>query len=244
MSEACYVYGLVRADLTMPEDLTGLDDAPVELITHDRLGALVSAAPTERPLGTRDDLLAHEQVVDTVAVSATVLPMRFGSVVARPAVVDELLAPHQDELVESLDELDGHVQYTVKGRYQEEVVLREVILEDPEIARLRERVQGVPEEASYQDRLRLGELVVGALEDRAQREGRQMHQALSGHAAAAVARPSGDPEQLLDSAFLVPRDRVEEFEQAVDQLGSETAGSIRFRLIGPLAPYDFVSSER
>jgi len=244
MSEACYVYGLVRADLTMPEDLTGLDDAPVELITHDRLGALVSAAPTERPLGTRDDLLAHEQVVDTVAVSATVLPMRFGSVVARPAVVDELLAPHQDELVESLDELDGHVQYTVKGRYQEEVVLREVILEDPEIARLRERVQGVPEEASYQDRLRLGELVVGALEDRAQREGRRMHQALSGHAAAAVARPSGDPEQLLDSAFLVPRDRVEEFEQAVDELGSETAGSIRFRLIGPLAPYDFVSSER
>jgi hypothetical protein len=244
MSDACYVYGLVRADLSVPPDLTGLDGAPVELLTQEGLGALVSAAPTERPLGTRDDLFAHEQVVDTVAAVATVLPMRFGSVVERSAVMDELLAPHRDELVGSLDELDGHVQYTVKGRFQQDVVLREVILEDPEIARLRERVQGVPEEASYQDRLRLGELVVGALEDRGQREGRRMHEALSGLAAASVARPSGDPEQLLDSAFLVPRDRVEEFEQAVDRLGSETAGSVRFRLIGPLAPYDFVSAER
>jgi hypothetical protein len=237
-----YVYGLVRADLAVPAGLDGLDGAPVELVAHEGLGALVSAAPTGRPLGTREDLFAHERVVDTVAAEVTVLPMRFGSVIERPAVVDELLAPHLAELDAAIADLDGHVQYSVKGRYEREVVLREVVVADPEIAELRERVHGVPEEASYQDRMRLGELVVGAIEERARREGGRMHEMLSAQAAASVARPSTDPEQVLDSAFLVPRDRLHEFELAVDQLGTDLAGTVRFRLIGPVAPYDFVAA--
>jgi hypothetical protein len=237
-----YVYGLVRADLAVPAGLDGLDGAPVELVAHEGLGALVSAAPTGRPLGTREDLFAHERVVDTVAAEVTVLPMRFGSVIERPAVVDELLAPHLAELDAAIADLDGHVQYSVKGRYEREVVLREVVVADPEIAELRERVHGVPEEASYQDRMRLGELVVGAIEERARREGGRMHEMLSAQAAASVARPSTDPEQVLDSAFLVPRDRLNEFEHAVDQLGTDLAGTVRFRLIGPVAPYDFVAA--
>jgi hypothetical protein len=237
-----YVYGLVRADLAVPAGLDGLDGAPVELVAHEGLGALVSAAPTGRPLGTREDLFAHERVVDTVAAEVTVLPMRFGSVIERPAVVDELLAPHLAELDAAIADLDGHVQYSVKGRYEREVVLREVVVADPEIAELRERVHGVPEEASYEDRMRLGELVVGAIEERARREGGRMHEMLSAQAAASVARPSTDPEQVLDSAFLVPRDRLHEFEHAVDQLGTDLAGTVRFRLIGPVAPYDFVAA--
>ena len=237
-----YVYGLVNAETAVPTGLGGLDGAPVELVAHEGIAALVSSAPTDRPLGTREDLLAHEKVVDTVAADVTVLPMRFGSVVKRPAVVDELLAPHVAELSSALADLDGHVQYTVKGRYEREIVLREVVLTNPKIAELRDRVQGVPEEASYQDRMQLGELVVAALEERARREGGRMHEVLGAQAASAVTRPSTDPELVLDSAFLVARDRAHEFEHAVDQLGAELAGTVRFRLIGPLAPYDFVAS--
>ena len=239
---ATYVYGLVNAEVAVPNGLGGLDGAPVELVAHEGIAALVSPAPTDRPLGTREDLLAHEKVVDTVAAEVTVLPMRFGSVVERPAVVDELLAPHVAELRSALSDLDGHVQYSVKGRYEREVVLRDVVMAEPEIAELRERVRGVSEEASYQDRMRLGELVVAALEERARREGGRMHVALSAQAASSVTRPSSDPELVLDSAFLVARDRTEEFEHAVDQLGAELAGTVRFRLLGPLAPYDFVAS--
>jgi len=238
---ATYVYGIVHAELAVPAELVGLDGAPVELVAHEGVAALVSSAPTERPLGTREDLFAHEKVVDTVASDVTVLPMRFGSVIERPAVVGELLAPHAAELTAALTDLDGYVQYSVKGRYEREVVLREVVLADPDISDLRERISGVPEEASYEDRLRLGELVVGALEERARRDGPGMHETLSAYAARAVARPSSDPEQVLDSAFLVPRGRRHEFEHAVDQLGSEVAETVKFRLIGPLAPYDFVA---
>lgn len=241
---AAYVYGVVRAGYRPPGELIGLSGQTVELVEQGELGALVSSVAADRPLGKRDDLLAHERVLDTVVETATVLPFRFGSVIERSAVKDELLGEHEAELAAAIDELDGRVQFSIKGRYEQQPLLRDVIEGDPEISELRERTRDLPEEASYQDRVRLGELVVQAIQERADREGREMHQRLVPLASAAVTHETSEPEQLLDSAFLVERDRVQEFENAVDQLGAEFAGRVRFRLIGPLAPYDFVAVPR
>ena len=60
--------------------------------THQRVAAIVSDVPTDRALGTRDDLIAHERVLDTVAERTAVLPMRFPAVVEEQGVVSELLA--------------------------------------------------------------------------------------------------------------------------------------------------------
>jgi mannitol/fructose-specific phosphotransferase system IIA component (Ntr-type) len=45
----------------------------------------------------------------------------------RDAVINELLADHQDDFSSALDALEGCAQYLVKGRYVEETVLREII---------------------------------------------------------------------------------------------------------------------
>jgi hypothetical protein len=36
---------------------------------------------------------------------------------------------------------------------------------------------------------------------------------------------------------------VKEFDDAVEDLGRDLAGRVRLRLLGPLAPYDFVPEE-
>ena len=238
-----YVYGLVRAGVRLPGDLSGLEASTVRTVVYDRLAALVSDIPDGRALGTRDDLLAHERVVDTMAATTTVLPMRFPGVADSDAVVDQLLAPNHDRLFAMLGDLDGRVQFTVKGHYEQDVVLREVISDHPEILELRERVRGLPEDATYYDRVRLGELVVNELEARRDEEGAVMHDRLRGGAVAAVARRPSAPEEVLNSAFLVERGHREQFETAVEALGAELAGRVRLRLIGPVAAYDFVPEE-
>src|SRR5918997_2182609 len=101
---ATYVYGLVGADAQLPDDLTGLGPSgKVSTIPHGDVAAIVSDVPADRPLGTRDDLIAHETVVDTVAAGAAVLPMRFPAVIEEDGVVEELLGPHQDHFLAALD---------------------------------------------------------------------------------------------------------------------------------------------
>src|SRR5690349_21291534 len=79
--------------------------------------ALVSSVTTPDELGSPSDLATHKDILDASASAVPVLPMRFGSVLADDqAVADELLAVNHDIFAEALGELDGHVQYVVKGR--------------------------------------------------------------------------------------------------------------------------------
>ncbi|HLU53989.1 MAG TPA: GvpL/GvpF family gas vesicle protein [Pseudonocardia sp.] len=238
---ATYVYGLVGADARLPEDLKGLGPSGrVSTIAHGEVAAIVGDVPVDRPIGTRDDLLAHEAVVDAVAATTAVLPMRFPAVVESDGVVEELIAPHHDHFVDVLDALDGKVQFTLKGRYEQDVVLAELVEEDPEIRALQEKVRELPEDASYYDRVRLGELVVTALEERRDDEGERLVQRLEPFAAEVVAHRPGQPDDVVNAAFLVERARIGEFEDAVEDTGRDLAGRVRLRLLGPLAPYDFV----
>ena len=244
MTEPTYVYGIVPADAEIPQDLRGLGPSgKVETISHGRVAALVGDVPPDRALGTRDDLVAHETVVDTVAARTTVLPMRFPAVVLEEGVVEELLAPNEEFFAEALHDLEGRQQFTLKGTYEEETVLREVLEGNEEVRTLRERVRDLPEDASYYDRVRLGELVVGALQELREVDAARIVERIEPVVVDLVLREPTAPEEVVNVAFLVDRSKVEEFESTVEDVGREFAGRVRLRLLGPIAPYDFVPAE-
>lgn len=239
-----YIYGVVPADAVLPEGLRGLGPSgTVSLVADSKVAAVVGDVPLDRPLGTRDDLIAHESVVDAVAGATTILPMRFPAVIEESGVVEELLGPNEEYFLRVLADLEGRVQYTVKGRYEQDVVLREVLEHDQELRALQERVRTLPEDASYYDRVKLGELVVAALEERREADAADLYDRLEALAVAVVAHPPAQPEDVIDAALLIDRADVEAFGEAVEALGDAWSGRIRFRLLGPLAPYDFVAAE-
>lgn len=242
---AQYVYGVTDADTRLPETLKGLDGQEVALVVHDRCAAIVSDLVAERPLGTRDDLMSHQGVLEQVIASGgTVLPFRFGGALTdRDAVVEELLTPHEEEFADHLERLRGHVELRIRGRYIEETVLRELVREEPEIAELNERVRGVPEEAAYYDRVRLGELIAQSLTRRREQDGQRLLDALAPRARAVAQHELTREDDILDAGFLIERKEREAFEQIVEELGKDNEGRIRLRLAGPLPPYDFVGQE-
>jgi hypothetical protein len=235
---------LIKADTVVPDGLDGLGPSgQVSTIAYGGVAAIVSDVPLDRPLGVRTDLIAHEAVVDAVAAHAAVVPMRFPAVVEENAVVDELLAPNENYFLALLEELDGCVQFTLTGRYEQDAVLREVIAGNDEIRALREKVRELPEDASYYDQVRLGELIVAALEGRREIEGARVVEELMSFAVATASNPLAVPEDVVNAAFLVERERQQEFDDAVERIGEDLAGRVRLRLLGPVAPYDFVREE-
>lgn len=240
-ARACYVYGIVPVDARLPEGLTGLGGGEVTLVRHGDLAGVVSEIPVGQALGTRDDLLAHESVVEAVAGETTTLPLRFGSVVTTgDALVEEMLLPYHDWFMEVLEDLTGVREFAVVGVYVEDAVIREVLQENPEAAQLRERIRGLPEDASYYDRIRLGELIVKALDEKRQEDTGELVRTLEPYAAAVAPRSPAGEDTAADAAFLVSDRDLPAFEEAVDELGERWADRVRLRLVGPLAPYDFV----
>ena len=139
------MYGILPSDIELEPGGTGVGDPPGEIrvVRHGDLAALVSDVDLDQPLGRPEDLLTHEELLDSSAAEVPVLPLRFGSVAASDeAVAAELLAARHDEFASALRRLDGHAEYVVRGRYDRDAILREVLADSPRAERLCEQVQG------------------------------------------------------------------------------------------------------
>lgn len=241
-----FIYGIVPADVEPTPEAVGVGDPPGEVaaIQHGELAALVSAVPLQGPLGRPADLTAYQELLDGTAVVAPVLPVRFGTVVTGADAVADLLDAHQDRFAAALDEFEGRVQYTVHGRYQEPALIGEVLAENPGAAELADQVRGQPEEATRPQRIRLGEMISQAVELRREAENRQLLDELGRLAVASAPRAPSNELDAGSAAFLVDRDREDEFVDAVEAYAEQRRELIRTRLLGPLAPYDFVSAHQ
>lgn len=242
---AIYVYGVVLASdrTVMASEGVGREKTRVRRITHDGIAALVSDLPASALAAARD-LRAHWSVLEEAAARTTVLPVRFGTVMeSEEAVVDDFLAPNAERLAAVLAELDGKVQLSVKGFYDEERLLRQIVKETPEIARLRERVQTLPEAATYYARIQLGELVAAEVDRHRARDADLVLGRLEPLAVAAKAESPTTEDAALNTAFLVRRDGVDAFSDAVQRLVGELGDRVRIRYVGPLPPYSFADDE-
>lgn len=244
----CYVYGIVPADVEPTEDARGVGDPParVEVIRHRDIAALVSTIDVTKPLGRPEDLTAHEQLLDGTAAQAPVLPLRFGATVADgEAVVSELLAPHHDEFASALRELEGRAEYVVKGRYVEAAVLKEILAENPEAVRLRDQIRETEDENATRDvRIRLGEIVHEAIGAKREQDTRGLEDAVAPHVVTGTVREPTHEEDAVHVALLVETGKAQDLERAVGELAREWEGRVTIRLLGPMAPYDFVVTDQ
>jgi hypothetical protein len=242
---ACYVYGVVPADVEAEPDARGVGDPParVDVVAHGEIAALLSEIDPDAPLGRPEHLQAHERLLDAAATEVPVLPFRFGAVLTdRDAVAEELLAAHHDDFVAALRELEGRAEYVVKGRYLEDAVIREVLAENPELGRLRERIHGRPEEATRNERITLGEAVNRAVVAKRDADTRRVVDTLGPLCVAVRFREPTHEEDAVHVAVLAETGRQAEIEDALRRLAGEWSQRVTLRLLGPMAPYDFVTT--
>ncbi|WP_129842576.1 GvpL/GvpF family gas vesicle protein [Streptomyces sp. RFCAC02] len=233
-----YVYGITHAGLPdLPEDLAGVGDPPrpVRVLREGDAAAVVSDCPEGlRP--KRRDLFAHQRVLTAVSTAGAVLPLRFGSVSADDDAVRAELAANADLHRQQLETVAGRVEYNVKGVHREDVLLRAIVTGDEEIGRLNAATRG--EGGRHEDRVRLGELVAGAVQAQAARDSAAVAEALAPHAVDRAAGPEGG-ERVVNLSFLVDREHAADFLTRVEQL-QESAPHLELAVSGPLPPYSFV----
>jgi hypothetical protein len=234
-----YVYGITAASHpALPEGLGGVGDPalPVRVLQEGELAAIVSDAPEGlRP--KRRDLLAHQNVLSEAGAGGCILPMRFGSVAPDDDTVTGVLADRSEHYKERLRTLEGKVEYNVKATHDEEAVLHRVMSDNPEIRAVTEANRKAGG-GSYDDRLRLGEMVVAAVKAREAEDAGEVQRTLEPVADAISVGPESSG-WLANVSFLVERDGAASFLETVDQLRKDHP-HLDLRVNGPLPPYSFV----
>lgn len=232
---AVYVYGVTTETSVPPVD--GVASAPVRPLSHGGLVALVSSM--DRTDLSAADLRAHWRVLEHAFHTATVLPVRFGTVMEDDDEVrDRLLDANRERLAELLETMDGLVQVNVKGRYDEEALLRAILRDAPAIAALRDRAN---RSGALADQVALGQRVEREIDERRARDTALVRQALEDRAAGVREEQVSHPDAF-NLAFLVARDGMDAFGEGVPAIQDELGDRIGVRYVGPAPPFSFADS--
>ena len=235
-----YVYGIVRPGVSV--GVSGEEGMPdVRIVETGDLGALVSDSPEK---ASREAVLSHNRVLEAALDDSPVVPLRFGFVMRDDdAVRTEILEAHHHELAKLLERFERRVQFGLKVYYHEDAIVADVLAGEPELARLRDQTRGQPEDATYKQRVRLGELLNKTIEKRRQRDGEEILDALRPLAEAVDLEGPEDELMLANVVFLLERDQLDEFNATLEEIADARADLMRFRLIGPMPAYNFIEAE-
>src|SRR5687767_14165711 len=236
-----YVYCIVRSDQPLNFGPIGIGEepAPVYTVRCDDLSAIVSDTPLGVLDPTRDNVLAHQRVNETVMREHTVLPMSFGTVFKTRDDVTAFLKSAYRAFSDVLDKMENKLEFGLKVLWDRDAVIKEIEEEDDDIHRLKNEI-AAQKGSTYFARMQYGRLIDAALQSKSERYVSEIFDRLRDVSVAARAnKPIGD-RMILNAAFLVMRDTEDEFDARVKELGA-SHDKLTFKYTGPWPPYNFVN---
>jgi hypothetical protein len=217
---AVYLYAVCDPRAAPPPS-TGIAGEPLRLLHAGGLAALVGDRHEPRAF-SEQDLWEHEHAVEQLMAKGSVLPARFGALLASDTAVQELLRMRGEELLAGLARVAGAVELAVRAAWTQQSAID----------------SGGREERSAGGRYLAAKL---ALLRRADALAQQIEARLAPVARASRVRAQADVGTAVSGAFLVATDRVEPFRRRVRALAGELA-HCELLCTGPWPPYSFVNA--
>ena len=154
---------------------------------------------------TRDNVLAHQRVNETVMQQHTVIPMSFGTVFKTDDDIMELLRSAYDAFTDVLNKMQDKFEFGLKVLWDRDQIIREIEEEDEDIRRLKGEISS-QKGSTYFARMQYGRLIDAALQARSERYVAEIFEALRDVSVASRSnKPIGD-RMIMNAAFLVARD--------------------------------------
>src|SRR6201989_2799498 len=237
-----YVYCIIRSDRQRDFGTIGIggDQLEYPVAFHD-LAAVVSDTPIVIYDPTRENVLAHEFVNETVMKEFTVLPMCVGTVFRSEEDVTELLRSTYQAFSDVLEKMQDKIEFGLKVLWDREKVIANIERENDEIRRLKDEISRHTASSTYFARMQLGRLIDSALEEMSTHYVSDIHDALKQVAVASRSnKPNGD-RMILNAAFLVDRAQEQTFDERVKETSRRYEELLTFKYSGPWPPYNFVN---
>jgi hypothetical protein len=213
-----YLYALTDAPALVPPT-AGLGGAPLEVVQAGEVDAVVAERDGEPLEPTEEAVLLHAGVVDDVAaLNEAVLPARFGRAYADRAALRDVVGAQAAALGAALDRVRGCCELGLRI-----------------LARAEAAAPAGPGGRDY---------LLTRLQQRRRVEGLAdaVHEPLAALARAHTRTVGVTPQLVLSAAYLVERDAVESFREAVDALAGKHP-ELTLALTGPWPPYSFADAE-
>jgi hypothetical protein len=251
-----YLYCLIRSGNGRPLGRRGLSAKCIEgqreklrTVSFHDLSFVVSESPKSYYDPSRTNLMTHQKVIEEVMEKGLEpLPVRFSTVAcnsgstAAEERVAQVLRRRFGEFQGLLGDMEDKVELALKAFWRKERLFNEIVSENRDIRSLRDRMVAAPPEglAWRNERLRLGTMVSDAMAVKREEDARRMVHVLRPIAYDYKTNKVSSDMMVLNGAFLVCKERMTEFDKAVQKLDESYTARMKLKYVGPQPPFNFI----
>ncbi|MBU0999664.1 GvpL/GvpF family gas vesicle protein [Patescibacteria group bacterium] len=243
--EGKYIYCIIGTKQERNFGSVGIGGRGDEVLTigYNDLSMVVSSHPITKFIVDRQNMLAHEKVIEEVMKEFdSVLPVRFGTVAASADEIRNLLDRRYREFKNALRDMDHKVELGVKGIWKNmDVIFREIVEENREIKSHKEKIQNDTGKKNIQAKMEAGKMVEKALAKKKEEESERIVDTLRRTAFDHKLNKIIGDGMFMNAAFLVDKGREKEFDNIMDDLSDRYKKRIKFLYAGPLPVFNFVN---
>jgi len=236
-----YVYCIIRANQPLRFGPIGMDEQSPEVYTinYKDMAAVVSDVPIAPLDSTRENVLAHERVNETVMREHTVIPMSFGTIFKTRDDIGELLRSAYEAFADVLAKMQDKLEFGLKVLWDRDEIVKAIEQEDEDIHRLKTEISS-QKGSTYFARMQYGRLIDAALQQRSERYVGEFLQRLRDVSVASRVNKAIGEKMIMNAAFLVQREQEPAFDRRIKDIASNY-DKLTFKYTGPWPPYNFVN---
>jgi len=240
-----YIYGVINSSA---EECFDMGEVAAYTICFEGIAAVVSDSEivdyNHMPKDSLARLLvSHQQLIEKVMTKHTIIPMRLGTFASSDEEVSMILSTGYRTIKDILEKTKDSVEIDVVATLCDfKSFLQEVSQED-EITQLKQSLLNKEGGVTIDDQMKVGVLVKNHLDKKKEILANQIQTALGEITQNLKAHDLMDDKMVLNTAFLLDKNRQKEFEQKLDQINDKFEDKLNFRCVGPLPPYSFYTLE-
>lgn len=262
-----YLYGITRAEQKTSErfsagaSMWAEDNEHIEAISSGDLSAIVRRVPvaefsTEALHAQAEDLSwieaiarRHNAIIEAVHRTRAILPAKFGCVYASSEDVQMALRQEHDAVLARLDTIDGCDEWGVRLYGDVAVIRQRAGAEQEVVQRLRQELAAASPGRAYFLQRKLENELAKAAEHVLDNLVGQAYEHFAHHARAgqlsrqmssSQINQDADSTEIVQAAFLVPRESADAFIEDVRQFSEHQSG-LWCEYSGPWPPYNFAA---
>ena len=240
-----YIYGVISSSKpatfgqsflsSSPEQVYTVSDGDLACVVSDYNGDDFASLSKEDKLLR---LMTHQETIERVMKEHSILPVKFGTMAEDEDEIRCILAQGYEKLSQALNQTNSLVEIEVAATWDLKKVLEEIGSKE-EIGRLKRFIAGKSAGEVLEMQINAGMQIKECLDRRREGYYSQTMQSLAETALDTQANALVSDEMVMNVAFLVERERQDDFDNQVRQIDEAFDGQINFRVIGPLPPYSF-----
>ncbi|MFH1691791.1 MAG: GvpL/GvpF family gas vesicle protein [Candidatus Omnitrophota bacterium] len=234
-----YAYGIINSNANIVAAISGLEGAGVYNLSYRDIGVVISKFINQIKEVKKDDVLKHEEVIERLMGNYTVLPVRFFTTFDQEKEVLAMLKEFYHDFKENIVRLRNKVEFGIKVIWPADIIKQRII-----DAYNKGKINTVAPEWEQVKTFVRAKFEKYKIDKEFQEEAERCVVVVDDYFGKATCEKKLQKLQtdslLLNAAYLVEKEKQNEFKQAFEQLKSSPS-DLKYLFSGPWPPYNFIT---